>query len=347
MTEQETPLGLSAPPPGETADRVRSRRLGVLGTLIWDRIHQRDGRKEPVEEWGGISYGLEALAVALPPEWTVHPILKVGEDLAEEAFRYLRSVPGIRTEPGVRVVPFPNTRVELRYLDRDRRLERLTGGAPAWSWEDLSPLVSGMDALFVNFISGFELELETAERLREGFHGPLYADLHSLFLGISSQGHRVPQELKRWGAWLRSFDAVQMNEDEFELLGRSWGDPWRLAAETVGPELKLIAVTLAERGAAYVAAPDFDADPALWPAARRSLGRGGAARSGRVPVDSGEKVGDPTGCGDVWGATFFGRLLGGDSLEAAISQANRMARRNVEHRGARGLHLHLRGLLGR
>jgi len=118
-----------------------------------------------------------------------------------------------------------------------------------------------------------------------------------------------------------------------------------LAADIVGPELKLITVTLSERGAAYVAAPDFEPDPGTWASTRRSLGRGGAARSGKVSLESDAKFGDPTGCGDVWGATFFGRLLGGDPLEEAMATANRMAEKNVEHRGARGLHLHLRGLL--
>ncbi|MGW8267355.1 MAG: hypothetical protein ACWGSQ_13395 [Longimicrobiales bacterium] len=345
MTDPSKPSASSTPLAGERPGVVNPRRLGVLGTLIWDRIHQRDGRREPVEEWGGISYGLESLSVALPPGWAIRPILKVGADLAEEALRYLRSIPRIETEPGVEVVPFPNTRVELRYQAQDRRLERLTGGAPPWSWEELAPLLSGLDALFVNFISGFEIEIETASYLRESFPGPIYADLHSLFLGITAQGHRVPQELKGWGAWLRAFDAVQMNEDEFELLGRSWGDPWQLAADAVGPELKLIVVTLGTRGAAYVAAPDFHPDPEGWPGVRRSLGAGGATRSGKISLQGDPKLGDPTGCGDVWGATFFGRLLAKDSLEGAMAAANLMAERNVEHRGARGLHLHLRGLL--
>ena len=334
-------------PQGGTIRESGTRVLGVVGTLIWDRIFQRDGRELPVEEWGGISYGLEALATALPEGWTVRPILKVGEDLAEEALRYLRSIPRIETEPGVQVVPFPNTRVELRYQAHDRRLERLQGWVPAWSWEELEPLLHGLDALFVNFITGDEMELETAQHLRGGFSGPTYADLHSLFLGSTPQGLRVPKELPGWGAWLRAFDAVQMNEDEFELLGRSWGDPWQLAADTVGPELKLIAVTLGSQGAAYVAAPEFTSNPARWPGTREALRGGGAARSGKIPLAGDPKLGDPTGCGDVWGATFFGRLLGSDSLEGAMAAANRMAERNVDHRGARGLHLHLKGLLGR
>ena len=191
------------------------------------------------------------------------------------------------------------------------------------------------------------MDLETAKQIRDRFPGPIYADLHSLFLGLTAQGMRVPQELPGWPVWLRVFDAVQMNEDEFELLGLSWGDPWRLAADVVGPELKLITVTLGPRGAAYVAAPDFSPDPGTWPGTRNALGRGGTARSGRILCQGDPKFGDPTGCGDVWGATFFGCLLGGHSLEAAMSLANRMAEKNVEHRGARGLNLHLRGFLSR
>src|SRR4030095_8428042 len=53
--------------------------------------------------------------------------------------------------------------------------------------------------------------------------------------------------------------------------------------------------------------------------------------------------GDPTGCGDVWGATYFSRLLAGDNLSGAIRAAHAAAARNVAHRGASGLDNHLRG----
>jgi sugar/nucleoside kinase (ribokinase family) len=347
VADRETPGEfLAAPDTTPASGAQRPRRLGVLGTLIWDRILDRDGRREPLEEWGGISYGLEALSVAVPPGWVIQPLLKVGSDMAERALAYLGSIPGVDPAPGVQVVPFPTTRVELRYQEQERRTERLQGGAPPWSWAELERLLPGLDALYVNFITGFEMELETALRVRESLGGPIYADLHSLFLGITGVGFRVPRELPGWGAWLRAFDAVQMNEAEFELLGRAWGDPWRLAADAVGPELKLIVVTLGSQGSAFVAAPEFAPDPLGWPASRGALGAGGPARSGRVPAPGALQAGDPTGCGDVWGATLLGRLLGGDDLEAAMVEANRFAARNVGHRGARGLHYHLRGLLG-
>lgn len=322
------------------------RRLGVIGTMVMDRIHARDVRERPVEEWGGIAYALAGVVAALPAGWEVVPIIKLGRDLEEEGRRFLRQLPGLDLETGLRVVPDPNNRVELRYVDRERRTERLTGGVPAWSWEELAPIVGGLDALYVNFIAGWEMDLPTAVRLRLAFHGPLYADLHSLFLGIDPNGQRVPRPLAAWREWLRCFDVVQVNEEELGHLARQWGDPWRLAAEVVGDDLRLLLVTLGSRGAAYVAAPTFSPDPLSWRRAglarKRPLGTPGAVRSEAVAQPR-ARDGDPTGCGDVWGATFLATLLGGAGLEEAMRAAGEAAGRNVAHHGATGLHIHLKG----
>ncbi len=132
-----------------------SRTLGVVGTLIWDRIFDRDSRSEPVEEWGGIAYALSALSAALPDDWRILPIVKVGRDLAEEGRRFLLEIPRV-DDRGIVVVPEPNNRVELRYEDTARRTERMRGGVPPWTWPELSPFTELSDALYVNFISGFE-----------------------------------------------------------------------------------------------------------------------------------------------------------------------------------------------
>ena len=326
------------------------KRLGVVGTLVWDTIKSLDGHPAPVEDWGGVAYALSAFEAALPDDWEIVPIVKVGSDLSESARRFLRSLPRIDAETGIRVVAEPNNRVELVYTGPDHRTEQLTGGVPPWSWDELGPLAGTCDALYVNFISGFEMELDTARSLRSGFRGPIYADLHSLFLGVGRNGLRIPRELPAWETWLRCFDAVQVNGEEFDLLGRSVGDPWELAAQIVGPdqivgpELKLITVTLGPEGAGYVAGTALDGDPLDWPRSPRQA-TAGPARNGMAPVDSPEIAGDPTGCGDVWGATLLARLLGGDQLQPAMTEANRIAAKNVGHRGVSGLHRHLEGHL--
>jgi hypothetical protein len=319
------------------------RTLGVVGTLVWDTIHRRDGREETTEEWGGIGYTLQALSVALPEGWEVLPLRKVGRDLSEGAFRYLREIPRVRVDAGVKVVPEPNNRVELRYQGLHRQAERLSGGVPPWEAAELSPLAGLCDALYVNFITGFEMELQTAQSLRMAFRGPIYADLHSLFLGVGRLGDRIPRVLPDWAEWLHSFDAVQMNEDEFELLGKAHGDPWALASGVVGPDLKLIAVTLGGKGAAYIAGAGFSPDPFAWGEVRKRIATPGTPRSGKVGTDGMLEGGDPTGCGDVWGATFFGRLLSGESLEKSMAAANLAAGMNLRFRGARGLAAHLAG----
>src|SRR5205807_8796674 len=62
-------------------------------------------------------------------------------------------------------------------------------------------------------------------------------------------------------------------------------------------------------------------------------------RSGRVAPEQGDRApaegGDPTGCGDVFGATVLASLLAGRPLAEALQRATRMAARNVTYRGAR------------
>lgn len=322
---------------------MTARRLGVIGTFVWDRIHGRDPAAPVVEEWGGITYALGGLDAALSDAWEIVPLVKVGEDLAREARTFLGTLRHLAPDAAPIVVPFPNNRVSLRYLDSARRTEVLSGGIPGWSWLGLKPLLAGLDALYVNLISGWELDLETALLIRQQFSGPIYLDLHSLLLARQADGLRTPRHLsaEEIVGWCRTADLLQVNEDELALLA---ADPLALAATAMAHGVRALTVTLGARGAVYVAAPGFDvlADRA------NSNAQGGAVRTALVPaipvLDNGEL--DPTGCGDVFGATYFSRLLAGDRISDAMQVAQSAAARNVRHRGATGLAHHLRGELG-
>jgi len=218
-------------------------------------------------------------------------------------------------------------------------------------------MVRDLDAIYLNFISGFELCLGTAQALRQGFHGPIYADFHSLFLGMQQDGMRVLQPLPDAADWFGCFDLVQLNEDEMRQLSP---DPLTLSVQALAAGVSLLAVTLGPRGTAYVAAPGFDgltdgrtgsqagrrsdrtiglrATPTVRPTDRPTV------RTALVPAPQVETL-DPTGCGDVFGAAAFARLLAGDSVETALRHANAMAARNAGFRGASGLASHLRGEL--
>src|SRR5216683_816269 len=213
------------------------KRLGVIGSMVWDTIHGRDPAQAAVEEWGGISYALAAL--------------------------------------------------------------------------------------YVNFISGFEMNLETAQLLRRGFPRFMYADLHSLFLGKQADGMRVPRALPQAPAWFGCFDVIQLNEDEMSQLG---SDPLAIAADALRQGCRTLCVTLGGRGAAY-----FTGEP---------------IRTARIPAPAIHppafaQENDPTGCGDVFGGTVAAALVGGASLEEALRAGTQLGTRNLSHRGATGLRDHL------
>ena len=331
---------------------MTTRRLGVIGTFVWDRIMGRDSRDVPIEEWGGITYALSAFDAALPDGWEVVPLVKVGADLEREARAYLGTLRRLSRDAQPIVVSQPNNRVTLRYLDRERRTETLAGGVPGWSWLGLKPLLSGLDALYVNLMSGWELDLETALLMRQHLRQPVYADLHSLLLGVNADGLRTPRPLApdEVAGWCRCFDFVQVNEEEMALMA---SDPMALAATAMANGVSALTVTLGARGAVFVAAPGFDALADLPTGLRRDVSltaaSRGAVRTALIPahavLDNGDL--DPTGCGDVWGATYYSRLLAGDRIVTSMQAAHAAAARNVRHRGATGLAHHLRGELSR
>lgn len=323
-------------------DEGRGTRLGVLGSFVWDVIYGRDSRDVPVEEWGGITYALSGLDAALPDDWQVVPIMKIGEDLAARAKAFLRTLRRIAPDAALVEVPFPNNRVTLRYFSDERRTEVLEGGVPPWNWATLQPLLRDVDALYINMISGFELELDVARLIRQHFRGPIYCDLHSLMLAIQPGGLRTPRPLPNVREWCECFDLLQVNEDEMALMAP---DPLALAATALDAGVRCLLVTLGPRGAVYFAAPDFDRLADL----ERSRPMGIATGPIRTALIPAERVapgsGDPTGCGDVWGSTYFSRMLAGDNLADAIRAAHHAAARNVAHRGATGLANFLRGEL--
>lgn len=310
-------------------------RVGVVGSLVWDEIHGRDPLAPPAEEWGGIAYGLAGMDAALPPDWEIVPLIKVGSDLAAEAQRFLSTLERVSPTARCIEVAVANNRVTLRYESAERRCERMSGGVPSWTWPELGPMVADLDALYVNFISGFEMCLGTAEALRHGFKGPIYADLHSLFLGMGGDGVRVLRPLPNAPTWFSFFDVVQLNEEEMQQLA---ADPLVVAAEAISAGVSLLNVTVGPKGVIYVARPGFDRLGA--PRATDA-----AAITTRLMSPPSVDASDPTGCGDVFGATCFARLLAGDTVEAALTAANAAAARNATFRGAGGLPRHLRGEL--
>jgi sugar/nucleoside kinase (ribokinase family) len=133
-----------------------------------------------------------------------------------------------------------------------------------------------------------------------------------------------------------------VNEDEMHMMAP---DPLGLAAVAMAAGIRCLTVTMGKRGVVYFAAPGFDA---LADLERGQLsGSSGPIRTELLPAMASREpdAADPTGCGDVWGATYFSRLLAGDDIAESMRVALVAAAKNVDHRGATGLSRYLRGEL--
>jgi sugar/nucleoside kinase (ribokinase family) len=144
---------------------------------------------------------------------------------------------------------------------------------------------------------------------------------------------RSLQPLPDAPSWYPCFDYVQVNEEE---MGQLSADPLSLATEILATGVTAVFVTLGERGAVYVVGGKREL--------QQAAGDDRMIKTARIESPAVELL-DPTGCGDVFGATVFAQLLSGVPIEAAVIAGNSAAARNAAFRGASGLARHLRGSL--
>ncbi|MCC6243598.1 MAG: carbohydrate kinase family protein [Gemmatimonadaceae bacterium] len=310
---------------------IGRRRIGVIGTLVCDEIYGPPPQRAYSEGWGGITYALSGLDAALPPTWEIVPLIKVGRDVAGDAQRFMQTLPRLAPEADLREVPEQNNRSLLTYYSADERTEQMAGGVPAWQWHELEPVLAQarLDALYVNFLSGWELDLPTMQRVRAAVSGPIYIDVHMKLWVPDASGRRSLTPLADAAQWCGCCDYLQVNEEEMLMLSPSAD---ALAQMALGAGARSVFVTMgprgvryAERGARYAARNDQTASAAIT-----------LDIVPTSPIEHGVPT-DPTGCGDVWGATAFSRLLAGEQLSDALRSAHAAARVNAMSHGVDGL----------
>ena len=302
------------------------KRIGVIGSINRDTITHANGAR--TESYGGILYTAVALAHMGGDEVEAWLLCEYGHDVGEEVRGLLAACPKLRTD-GAREVPRPNPHSRIRYLPDASKEERLSGDIRPLTWEALAPYVPALDGVVLNFITGFEVDLETLRRLRDGLRGPILMDVHSLTLGRRVGGERYWRRPDDWEAWIAQADVVQMNDAEATLLGDLQPPGTRanvsrdrlqsFALELVGMGPGGAAITLGPAGA--VGAHRCGDQTELW------------ERAAEAP----ELAIDPTGCGDVFLAGLGAGIFSGRDLPAAADLASRAAGLSSRLRGVEAL----------
>jgi sugar/nucleoside kinase (ribokinase family) len=295
-------------------------KVAVIGTINLDTILSPGGEKKSRNGLlGGVLYSTLTIA-SIAKDIEVIPVAWIGEDYYTNVMELLSSYSNIDSR-GIQSNLKGTNENFIQYTSEEERKEKLVQKVPPVSFDMISPYLDS-DLLLINLISGFDLSLNTLQEVKKNSKGLVYIDIHSLTLGVDSEGNRFPREIKNWSNWVSPCDLVQANAREVsQLLSRDFGN--KEAFDEAG-------FMLLDHGP-RVASLTFGGD-----------GISVFYRQGGVKVsvslsEKKRKVRDSTGCGDVFGGGFVvSYLKNRDPLEAA-QFANRLAGQSTQFIGIESL----------
>ena len=293
-------------------------RIGVIGSVNRDSIASVDGCVR--RSLGGALYTALALAHLGGDRVEVQLVSRVGADVVDEIDYWIGRCPPLRSE-GLLTQESPNYHCQIQYRADGGKTEILSGSLEPLNPDELRPLISRLDGLLVNFITGFELDLETMLALRRETRGTVLIDIHSLVLGRADSGERFWRRPDNWQDWISLADVVQMNEDEAAVLGDLDGSEadelseFALSTLRLGP--KGAVVTRGQKGGV-----------AAWRDAEA-----GSTEVFEFSAPDPHLAVDSTGCGDVFLAAMGLATLGGERFPQAVAIAARAAAANSRLRG--------------
>ncbi|MCD6087217.1 MAG: carbohydrate kinase family protein [Candidatus Hydrothermae bacterium] len=287
-------------------------KVAVVGSVVLDEI-ERGGKA--FTSFGGITYSILALA-ALLPDREIIPITYVGEGDLDRFRELTESFPNINLE-AVKICSRGTNRNRLIYGDGEERDEFFELITPPLTFRDLMPYLES-DAFLVNYIKNDDLSFQDLKTLSYAFKGVLYMDIHSLLRERNADGGFRLKKLRDWQSWARMADILQMNRLEIQHFTGFKTDTEeeleKLALLVVSQGPKALNLTLGSRGSILAYRKENSA----------------FVKRFRVPA---VKVVDPTGCGDIFGASFLADYLKHGDFERAASFANEMASRSVSYPG--------------
>jgi len=294
-------------------------RIGVVGTVVKDRICLADGKE--IRSLGGIYYTLSMLGNLLGADDEICPVCLMGEDVYDEIVSRLASYKNINPS-GIRKVAQKNTTVKLVYRNLAERDEYLSHRLPELTLKDLRK-IGDMDVWLVNFITGFEMNLDTWRQFREQVAGLVLMDFHSLSLDIKNNGLRVLRRLPDWQEWVRGVDVLQMNEAEAGTLTNrekaSERDLIEFGKQVIQQDIKIFHITRGAGGSLLF------------------FRTNGQVEALSIPSHPVPEVVDVTGCGDAFAAGFLVHYSSYGDVVTATRFANIIAGVNCTIRGTEEL----------
>jgi len=286
------------------------RKIGLVGTFVRDTIIPWNGK--PVQSIGGLFFTAAYLASLADNPVEIYPVSFVGDDFYDELKDELSGYESIKF-PGLTRVGQKNTRVRLTYTGPLTREEVTTPPMPPLHTEHLE-LLRDMDAVIVNLITGFDVDLAALQEFRRHCGSLLLLDIHSRTLGMDASGKRFPRKPGDWVAWFDCADIIQLNEKEAQILGEfsknSDAAFYEFGEKILQKAATVCLITMGERGSCVL-----------------FRNKNGLQRE-KVMAKKVKEVKDVIGCGDAFQAAFMVHFLEKRDVTEAAEFANKVAAAN-------------------
>jgi sugar/nucleoside kinase (ribokinase family) len=286
---------------------MRKFKITVVGTINRDTIIFPSGKR--IESFGGILYNLSALSGLGGIGVEIFPVCNLGYDAFDQVIDNLTNYDNVRLD-GIKRVRHKNNHAYLQIDRQNQREEILHHRVPVLRFGQIKPFLDS-DAILINFISGYDIQLDSLRKIKEKATGIIFLDVHSFTLGINKNGKRYLRTPRFWREYVRQADLVQTNLPELNVLaGRdltSQGEIKDFGKSILDLGPKALLLTLADDGSLMILK---EKDTCKL---KRQVG---------IKVRA---LKDTTGCGDVFSAGFLVHYLHNSSLIKALNFANRVA----------------------
>lgn len=293
---------------------MKPLKIAVIGTINQDVIVFPDKKKKT--SLGGIAYNICTLAALLEDKAQIFPVCNVGANRYLQFVKFFSKFSNLKLK-GIKKVPQKHNTCLMYYDELQNREEYLEGKAPALDFKQLKPYLKS-DAILINFISGWDMSLETLKKIRKHSQSLILLDIHSLTLGIDKNNKRFLRKPKNWKDYVRCSDILQMNKTELEtvLNKKLKSADLNLEAKQIlklGPKIFLL--TLGKDGAIVA-----------WKTSSKALVK-------KIPGIEIKKMVDNIGCGDVFGAGFLASYLLNKNVVKSAKVANIFAAEKCKFTG--------------
>jgi sugar/nucleoside kinase (ribokinase family) len=283
------------------------RRIAVVGTVNRDIIITRTGAR--TESLGGILYNTLSLAELGNRKFEIFPVTYIASDVKTALLEMIAERKAISPE-GISMLPGATNMNLLRYVNENERKETTEFHTPSIPLAMIVPFFH-CDVLLFNFISGYDVTLDTLKSVRRKTNALIFVDVHSMVLKKAAHGERTFVSVEDWRMWARQADIIQMNAKELVYFTGH-------ESRTSQPDQGIVRALMRQ---IMSSGPRF----VLVTAGARGVFLGAYNAIHFFRQKYAAPVKDTTGCGDIFTASFIAKLLVTKDVFVSCEYANVLA----------------------